>query len=100
MELGRSLNLGVDTRRNTARRRRQAADGGRDLLASILIISPADKDAGTNKVPRISSRSRTRILMAGTPVVWVTPNPYIRQNRRDAIGYVETITWRPSCMNR
>ncbi len=46
MELGRSLNLGVDTRRNTARRRRQAADRSRDLLASILIITPADKDSG------------------------------------------------------
>ena len=46
MELGRSLNLGVDTRRNTARRRRQAADRRGDLLASILIITPADKDSG------------------------------------------------------
>ena len=46
MELGRSLNLGVDARRNTARHRRQAADGGRDLLASILIISSADKNGG------------------------------------------------------
>ena len=46
MELGRSLNLGVDTRRDTARHRRQAADRNRDLLGSILIISPTDKNGG------------------------------------------------------
>ena len=46
MKLGRSLNLGVDTRRNAARRRRQATDRGGDLFASILIISPTDKNGG------------------------------------------------------
>jgi hypothetical protein len=44
MKLASSLDLGVEGRCNRARRGGQATDGGFDLLATILVISPAHKD--------------------------------------------------------
>ena len=92
MKLGRSLNLGVDTRRNTARRRRQAADRSRDLFGSILIISPTDKNGGHEQGSKNQQQQPDADTHGGHTRGLGDPEPVtIRQNRRDAID-----TSRPS----